>query len=315
VVKKIKLLALDIDGVLTDGRTTLGVHGPVRKRLAFQDLDAINAAKRAGLIVALVTGESDASVDLVSARTGVSLVRRGAKNKLAVIRNLARQQHLSLSEICFVGDGNRDAPALAKVGLAFAPTNATYAAKSAAHRVLPQTGGHGVVSEAVRLLLQRNDEQPRVQLLEKELRRRLAKNWTGNRSSLPPRAHILAQAAQALVGAVESGQKIMFCGDGAGQALGDLFSVNPVWPAIALSADDAILAKQVRALTKPGDVLIAVYSSMHSRIGAKALKFAEARGAISLGVFHFSWAGSTGFAREWWLAVCLSASRALAATD
>ena len=141
MVKKIKLLALDIDGVLTDGRTTLGVRGPVRKRLAFPDLDAINAAKRAGLLVALVTGESDASVDLVAARTGVELVRRGAKNKLAVLRNLARSQHISLAEICFVGDGNRDAPALAKVGLAFAPSNATFAAKRAAHRVLKQSGG------------------------------------------------------------------------------------------------------------------------------------------------------------------------------
>jgi len=314
-VKKIKLLALDIDGVLTDGRTTLGVRGPVRKRLAFPDLDAINAAKRAGLVVALVTGESDASVDLVAARTGVELVRRGAKNKLAVIRNLARKQRLSLSEICFVGDGNRDAPALAKVGLAFAPSNATFAAKHAAHRVLEQRGGHGVVSESVRLLLRMNDEQTQIRRLEKELRQQLAKNWQGNRSSLPQMAHSLAQTAQALVRVVESGRKIMFCGNLAGQALSDLFSIGNNWPAVALSADAVILAKQVRALTKPQDVLLAVNSSKRSRIATKVLQEAEARGAVAMEIFYLPRDATTGFSRERWLAVCQSASRALAATD
>jgi 3-deoxy-D-manno-octulosonate 8-phosphate phosphatase (KDO 8-P phosphatase) len=251
MVKKIKLLALDIDGVLTDGRTTLGARQPEKKRLAFQDLDAINAAKRAGLQVALVTGESDGSVDLVADRTGVGLVRRGAKDKLAAIQSLAKELRLSLAEICYVGDGNRDAPALARVGLAFAPANATFAAKQAAHRVVDKLGGHGVVDEVVRLLHITHSGL----LFKKIIRRHLRVEFQKQKISLRhlPMAVALAEA---LTQTYLMGGKVFLHGEGAELALEQMLSSPPAWTAIVLSPHRASRQKQLRALARPGDCVV-----------------------------------------------------------
>lgn len=148
-----RLLALDLDGVLTDGTTSLTPGDSESKRISFQDLDAVHALRRAGMELALVTGEDNALVDLVAARFGIPRVRRGAKDKLAALQALAGELGLPLTAVCYVGDGDRDAPALAQVGLGLAPANATPAARAAAHRVLLARGGHGAVAEAVRLLM------------------------------------------------------------------------------------------------------------------------------------------------------------------
>jgi len=249
MVKKIKLVALDIDGVLTDGRTTLGARRPEKKRLAFQDLDAINAAKRAGLQVALVTGESDGSVDLVAERTGVSLVRRGAKDKLSVLRAIAKELKISLAEICYVGDGDRDAPALAQVGFSLAPENATFAAKSAAHRLLEKVGGHGAVNEAVRLVLRLNDDQLRKKFFQRELRKIL-----GKKKISPKGMDALSARASELTCAIELGKKILLYGKGAEAALAQFTLSRVNWPVVALSSDRQIQKSQLKALARPGDV-------------------------------------------------------------
>ncbi|HVU37558.1 MAG TPA: HAD family hydrolase [Opitutales bacterium] len=265
MVKKIKLLALDIDGVLTDGRTTLGARKPERKRLAFQDLDAINAARRAGVRIALVTGESDGSVDLVAARTGVEIVRRGAKDKLAALTALARELGIKLSEIAYVGDGDRDAPALAAVGFSFAPSNAAFSAKSTAQVLLSRAGGHGAVNEAVHLVLRGNDDEPRRLYFECVLRQALKK------------PQISARAMKAMTGlaveisrAIERGRKILLVGEGAETALKQLPQGKISWPAVTLSADAKIQSAQLRALARTGDVVISFTGRERVGRGASA---------------------------------------------
>jgi len=255
MVKPIKLLALDIDGVLTDGRTRLGARPPEKKRLAFQDLDAINAAKRAGFSLALVTGESDGSVDLVAARTGVTLVRRGAKDKVAALKELAGELNISLEEICFVGDGNRDAPALACVGLAFAPANATHAARGAAHQILQRSGGHGAVAEAVRLLLHHNESGG----ARKDLQRLLQKHWrkhSARGKSIPARIlAVLVPLADELIRVANSHRKLLLWGEGAEVALAELAQAKLPVPVVQFSSDPEILSWQLPAVMKPGDVI------------------------------------------------------------
>jgi len=250
-VKKIKLLALDIDGVLTDGRTTLGTRRPERKRLAFQDLDAINAARRAGLSIALVTGESDGSVDVVAERTGVELVFRGAKDKLAALQSLAKKTGISFDEICYVGDGDRDASALAAVGFSLAPENATFAARSAAHRLLNRSGGDGAVNEAVRLVLLLNDNYQHEQSLRRELGKLFRKGKIPQKN-LPACLAFAMEFSRAIL----SGRKILLCGPGAEIALEHLPIGKIAWPAVALSRNSAISSRQVKALARPGDVVI-----------------------------------------------------------
>lgn len=252
-MKKIKLLALDIDGVLTDGSTTLGAHRPEKKRLAFQDLDAINAAKRAGLKVALVTGESDGSVDLVAARTGVELVIRGAKDKLAALRFLAKKFHISLEEISYVGDGDRDAPALARVGFSLAPSNATFAARSSAQRLLDRRGGQGAVNEAVRLVLRLNDDQSRKKYFLRELGKAFRKKKISHKA-----LEILSDLAVELTRAVESGRKILLYGKGAEAYLARFSQGQIAWPVLALSSNLKTQGSQLKALVRPGDVKVMI---------------------------------------------------------
>jgi len=157
----IRVLALDIDGVLTDGSTTLTEAGREEKRVSFQDIGAVGRARQLGLEVVLVTGEETPAVDLVARRFGVERVLRGAKDKISALTSLSAEMDIPLLEFCYIGDANRDAPALAQVGLGLAPANATDEAKAASDRVLSRSGGSGAVAEAVNILTQLQEDRER----------------------------------------------------------------------------------------------------------------------------------------------------------
>src|SRR5688572_9381538 len=152
MVSNIRVLALDIDGVVTDGMATLSNSGDDEKRFSFHDLDGVAWARRSGLTVVLITGEETPLVDLIAKRFEVHRVRRGAKNKLAALTEMSEELRIPLEEFCYVGDSDRDVPALCRVGLGLAPANATSAAKASAHRILSNFGGRGAVAEAVALI-------------------------------------------------------------------------------------------------------------------------------------------------------------------
>ena len=169
MVKNIRVLALDIDGVLTDGTAVLsnsGHMGDGEKRFNFQDLDAVAQARRSGLIVALITGEDNTSVDLIAQRFNVDRVKRGAKDKVAALGELSNELGIALDEFCYVGDSDRDAPALCRVGLGLAPANATPTAKASVQRILSSSGGGGAVAEALALILKLRADEHRAATLD-----------------------------------------------------------------------------------------------------------------------------------------------------
>ena len=147
----IKALVLDIDGVLTDG--TVAVQGPPAKRIFLRDLDALTLARREGIEIAFLTGESEADAQPVVARCGSGIFIYDAKDKETGIKEIAGQLKLDLSEICYVGDARRDIPALQIVGLGLCPSDGDKLAKEAADQVLYASGGRGAVAEAVDLIL------------------------------------------------------------------------------------------------------------------------------------------------------------------
>ena len=140
MVSDIRVLALDIDGVITDGSGILNPSDEYEPRFDFHDLDAVTSARRAGFRVVFVTGEDSKLIDRIANRFGVERVTRGAKDKVLALESLALDLDIPLSSFCYVGDSDRDAPALSRVGLGFAPANATPAAKAAAHRLLMSRG-------------------------------------------------------------------------------------------------------------------------------------------------------------------------------
>jgi len=152
VVNKITAIALDIDGVLTDGRVTYNEKGEESKTLSYRDIDAVFEFRRRGVTVVLLTAEKTPWVDFLAKRLEVSRCYQGEKNKAEALRRMMRGMSLDEKTLAYIGDSDRDAPALKLVKWGLAPSNATALAKKAARRVLKSAGGQGAVWEALTLL-------------------------------------------------------------------------------------------------------------------------------------------------------------------
>ena len=146
---------LDIDGVLTNGEVRLDEDGRESKSLHFRDIDAVFAARRAGLTVALLSGEATPMVDVIARKLEIGLVYRGRHDKAGAVAELADEAGIPLEETCYVGDSVRDAPALDAVCLGLAPADASREARAAADKVLEASGGRGAVAEAVAIVVSR----------------------------------------------------------------------------------------------------------------------------------------------------------------
>jgi 3-deoxy-D-manno-octulosonate 8-phosphate phosphatase (KDO 8-P phosphatase) len=148
----VQLLVLDVDGVLTDGAVLLLPDGQEARSVHFHDLDAVGGWRRRGLRLAVLSGEDTPGVRLVAGRFGIDDAVFGAKDKLRGLQDLAGRLGTPLEAMCYIGDADRDAPALEAAGIGLAPSDATAAAQAAADHVLATRGGRGVVVEAVALI-------------------------------------------------------------------------------------------------------------------------------------------------------------------
>jgi YrbI family 3-deoxy-D-manno-octulosonate 8-phosphate phosphatase len=148
-----KLILVDVDGVLTDGRVTLDVHGNETKTICYRDLDAIGIGRRAGYEFAFVTGEDTEMVRVLAKRFFIELVYAGAKDKLKAMHSISKEFDIPLSGLLYIGDSDRDSPALEAVGLGIAPADASTNAKAAAHVQTDSKGGYGVLLEVVDKLI------------------------------------------------------------------------------------------------------------------------------------------------------------------
>ena len=148
-----KLILVDIDGVLTDGRVTLDINGNETKSICYRDLDAIGIGRQAGYDFAIVTGEDTKMVQILAKRFFIERVYAGAKDKLKAMREISKEFNIPMSGLLYIGDSDRDAPALEAVGLGIAPSDASASAKSASHVKTESKGGYGVLLEVVDKLI------------------------------------------------------------------------------------------------------------------------------------------------------------------
>jgi 3-deoxy-D-manno-octulosonate 8-phosphate phosphatase (KDO 8-P phosphatase) len=153
-VERIKAIALDVDGVLTDGTFWLFPGQEPSKRFSFADVMGISLGRKAGLIFALISGERGAVLDQFAAKTAIADVYAGCKDKAAALGDFAGRHGLALSEVCFMGDDVNDLPAMALAGLAAAPAGAQPAVCRQAALVTGRRGGEGAVRELIDLILQ-----------------------------------------------------------------------------------------------------------------------------------------------------------------
>jgi len=150
----IKAIALDVDGVLTDGGVWWGPDGGEWKRFCFADIMGVSLARKAGLIVTLISGEDSPQVDRFAAKMSLSDVTKGCKDKAAALRAFADRNHLALEEICFMGDDVNDLPAMALAGLSASPADARPQVRTKVDIVTEARGGNGAVRELVDRILQ-----------------------------------------------------------------------------------------------------------------------------------------------------------------
>jgi len=148
--RKIRLLVLDVDGVLTDGRLLFGPSGEELKVFHSRDGAGLVAAQRAGIAVA---------VDRRATELGIRLVRQGATNKARELESVAAKLGVGRDEIACVGDDTPDLPMLRKAGLAIAVADAHADVIAAAHWVTTLHGGRGAVREVCDLLLRARQPQ------------------------------------------------------------------------------------------------------------------------------------------------------------
>ena len=151
--RKIRLLVMDVDGVLTDGRMVLSDRGAELKMFHTHDGIGLALAHRAGLKTALVTGETSPIAKARGAKLGVGTVVLGARRKGDVVEALLAEHGLSAEALAYMGDDLLDLPALQRAGLAVAPADAVADVRAVAHVVTKTPGGHGAVRECVELLL------------------------------------------------------------------------------------------------------------------------------------------------------------------
>jgi 3-deoxy-D-manno-octulosonate 8-phosphate phosphatase (KDO 8-P phosphatase) len=151
--RRIRLLVLDVDGVLTDGRLYLSDSGEEFKVFHVRDGSGIVAVRRAGIEVAIISGRDCAAVVRRAAELGIRHVRQGVADKGAELDALLGEFGFAAEETACVGDDTPDAPLLQRAGLAIGVADAHPALLAAAHWVTQAKGGRGAVREVCDLLL------------------------------------------------------------------------------------------------------------------------------------------------------------------
>lgn len=151
--RRIRLLVVDVDGVLTDGGITVHADGSETKTFHVRDGHGIKLLQRAGIEVAIVSGRRSAATDRRAADLGITLVRQGAVDKALALEALLTAREVDPAEVAYVGDDVVDLPVLRRVGLAVAVADAVDELAPYVHYRTRAAGGRGAVREVAELLL------------------------------------------------------------------------------------------------------------------------------------------------------------------
>lgn len=150
---KIKLLALDVDGVMTDGSIIIGQEGELSKHFDARDGMGISLALRHGIQVAIITGRHSEIVLHRAAELGISAIYEKVVDKGKVLSQITQELELNRDEVAFMGDDLNDLPAFAKAGITFAPVDAVTEVKERAMILAAKNGGHGAVRDVIERIL------------------------------------------------------------------------------------------------------------------------------------------------------------------
>ena len=149
----IRLLVMDVDGVMTDGKITYTSDGRELKSFNIKDGLGIKRAQASGIETAIITGRTSATVERRALELGIAHLVQGRENKLAALSDLLDQINLSLDQVAYIGDDLPDLTAIESVKLGACPADAATEVKSKANWVSTRAGGDGCVRELCDLLV------------------------------------------------------------------------------------------------------------------------------------------------------------------
>ena len=156
-LQKIKLLALDVDGVLTDGTIYISPAGEVFKGFNAKDGMGISCALRNNLQIAVITGRQSPIVERRCEELGIKLFMQGVKDKRLALQQMAQELGLTREEIAYMGDDLNDIPAFKASGLNFVPADGSIEVLAVADIITKAKGGRGAVREAITMILAAQD--------------------------------------------------------------------------------------------------------------------------------------------------------------
>lgn len=152
-IQAIRLIAFDVDGILTDGGLYLTDSGEEFKRFNSLDGHGLKMLKASGVEIAIITGRTSRCVELRARNLGITRLYQGVEDKWGAMQALLAELNLTADAAAFMGDDVVDLPVMRRVGFSITVPNAPQLVRDHAHYLAQREGGHGAVREACELIM------------------------------------------------------------------------------------------------------------------------------------------------------------------
>lgn len=294
----IKLVVLDIDGVVTDGSVIVDMQGSEQKKINLKDIDAIYELHKQGYKLAAITGENTSIVEYFKKRFPWDYFYQNNKHKKETLKEIAELEGVSLDEVCYVGDGKYDVDSIQSAGLGICTEDAIDRAKNAADIVLQYRGGQGCLWELIEILKQQNDEELPTHYFYRRLEEHagIFKKMASDQDLMED----VMQIAEEICKMMKGQGQLFLCGNGGSAAdaqhiatefVSRFFKERPGLNAEALTVNtstltaigndysfERVFVRQLEAKAKEGDILIGISTSGKSKNVLEALRYARKNG-------------------------------------
>lgn len=293
----IKVVVLDIDGVITDGSVIIDSNGREQKRINLKDIDAIYELKRKGLLLAAITGENTEVVEYFRKRFPWDYFYMGNKKKRETLQEMEKAAGIAAEEICYVGDGKYDVEPLCYAGLGICPYNAIDTVKKCSDIILQNNGGEGCLWELLEILESFHTETDSKNYFYSRLWEHadIFKRMAADQKLV----QTVMDVSRQILNLLKQEKKLLLCGNGGSAAdaqhiatefVSRFYKERPAMNAEALTVNtstltaigndynfERIFQRQVEAKAVQGDMLIGISTSGRSKNILEALRYAKSQ--------------------------------------
>lgn len=304
------MVVFDIDGVISDGKKYTDGKQLEVKTLQLKDLDAIGLFSENKFILGCISGENTEFSRQFLQMEALNDVKLGCKNKKAVLQELMDKYHIQSEEVCYIGDGKYDIPALQLAGLAVCPNDAIQEVKEIADIVLNSKGGEGCLAECYSVLRKQKEiNQSGAKSSENiipQIKDKILNHQKLLMEVLSDNEYLfnINRVIDMIANCFKKGGQLFLCGNGgsaadaqhlAAEFVGRFYLEREAWNAEALTTNTSIItalandydynlifARQLEAKARGGDILIGITTSGTSKNIYEAFKKAKIMGVKTI---------------------------------